>query len=128
MLLRPIYDIVRFRYILIYYQGNLSSYLDLKATLVFLDDLLLKFGACAGLLLGHVKSALGLSLLLLVADHLLNARRLELLLLFLHVDQFCLFTLFHFDPLCLLELLFEELLLGHLDGLLDVVLHVLVPL
>jgi len=60
------------------------NYLNSETSLVLLDDLLLEFGSCAGLLLSHVKAALGLSFLLLVTHHLLNACSLKLFLLLLH--------------------------------------------
>lgn len=79
----------------------------MKSALVFLNDLLLKLSPCARLLLGHVESALCFGLLLLVADHLLDACSLQLFLLLLHVDELSLFALLHLDSLSLLELLLE---------------------
>ena len=105
-----------------------KTYLDLKSALVFLNDLLLQLCTGTSLFLCQVKSALGFCFLLLVADHLLDACSLQLLLLLLHVDKFSLLALLHLDSLSLLELLLEELLLSHLDGLFNVHLHVHVPL
>lgn len=105
-----------------------STYFDVKSALVLFNDFLLKFCTSARFFLCQVQSALGFGLLLLVADHLLNACGLQLLLLLLHVDKFSLLALFHLDSLSLLELLLEELLLSHLYGLLDVHLHIHVPL
>jgi hypothetical protein len=96
--------------------------------LILFDDLLLKLGSSASLLLSLIEAALVLCLLLLVTDHLLDASSLELLLLSLHVDELSLFPLFHLDPLRLLELFLEELLLGHGDVVLEVELHALIAL
>lgn len=101
--------------------------LDLKTTLVLPDDFLLELCACLGAFLGLIEASLVLSLLLLVSHHLLNASGLKLLLLFLHVYEFLLFAFFHFQSLGLIELLLKKLLLSHLNSLLNVVLHVLVP-
>lgn len=48
-----------------------DTYLNLESSLILSDDLLLKFCASTGLLLGSIESSLLLSLLLLVAYHLL---------------------------------------------------------
>ena len=105
-----------------------GAYLNLKSSLVFFDDFLLEFCACSRFLFSGLKSALLFGLLLLVANHLLNAGSLELLLLLLHHQKLLLLSLLLLHTFSLLKLFSLQLLFSHRNMIFDVILHVLVPL
>lgn len=104
------------------------TYLNKNSSLVFFHNLLLQLLSCLCLFLCLFPAFLVFNFLLLTFNHLLNASIFKLLLLFLHIHQFLLFSLLIFESFSLLIEFSLMLFFRHLYSFFNGVFHIQVSL